>query len=115
MVVSRLLLFSTFAPGDVVSDPCASSGGSGRVFAIDFLTAEPALSRILEVTDAAAAGKEIAKGLPTPARITYGARGAVLAIQAFSGGPGAGSGQFIIVELPAFPVRTQTLYWREIF
>jgi hypothetical protein len=52
--------------------------------------------------------------MPTPAQLTFGARGSVLMSVAFTGGPVAGGSQFIVWELPPLPTRTQTLFWEEL-
>ncbi len=100
-----------------------NKAGQGRIFALDFLTGEPALNRIpgaenlisgSDSEKASAAGLTVAEGIPSPARLTFGARGSVLMTVAFSGGPSVGGAQFLVWELPPFPSRTQTLFWEEI-
>ena len=120
VVVNRVLVFTTFAPGEEDPDnPCARGLGLGRVFALDYLSGEAALGRIpgaqplLQGQDTTAAGIKAAEGLPTPAQLTFGAKGTVLFSVAFSGGSEAGAA-FLLWELPPFPTRTQTLFWEEI-
>ena len=117
-------IFTSFAPDTgLEADPCTNKAGEGRIFALDFLTGEPALRRIpgaeslIDGTDSQqqdVAGLTIAEGIPSPARLTFGARGSVLMTVAFSGGPSIGGAQFLVWELPPFPSRTQTLFWEEI-
>jgi len=125
VVISRVLLFTTFAPALESEDPCTSGTGLGRIFALDFISGAAALSRIpgvknsdvLKGTDAqqsVAAGSTVAYGMPTPAQLTFGARGSVLMSVAFTGGPVAGGSQFIVWELPPLPSKTQTLFWEEL-
>ncbi len=129
VVINRVLIFATFAPSpELLTDPCGPDTGFGRVFALDYLSGEPALARIpgaenlLTGQSASekkrAVGRTVAKGLPTPAQLTFGGRGSVVLTLAFSGGPaslgGGGGAQFIVWELPPFPTRTQTLFWEEI-
>lgn len=125
VVINRVLIFTTFAPELGSTNPCTGGTGLGRIFAIDFITGEAALTRIPGVKDSgilqgsssqndAAAGVTVAEGMPTPAQLTFGARGSVLMSVAFTGGPVAGGSQFLVWELPPLPTRTQTLFWEEI-
>jgi len=126
LVINRILIFTTFAPviaGQSSSDPCAENVGAGRVFALDYLSGEPALGRIpgaenvVQGTSAQqklAAGLTVAQGMPTPAQITFGGRGSVIFTVAFSGSAATGGAQFLVWKLPPFPARTQTLFWEEI-
>lgn len=125
VVINRVLIFTTYAPEVDSSDPCTSGTGLGRIFALDFITGSASLSRIpgvrnsdiLKGTSAqqnVAAGSTVAEGMPTPAQLTFGARGSVLMSVAFTGGPVAGGSQFIVWELPPLPTRTQTLFWEEV-
>lgn len=125
VVINRVLIFTTYAPDLESSDPCSGGTGFGRIFALDFITGSAALARIpgvkesdiLKGTDAQntlAAGVTVAEGMPTPAQLTFGARGSVLMSVAFTGGPVEGGSQFIVWELPPLPTRTQTLFWEEI-
>lgn len=125
VVINRVLIFTTYAPELDSSDPCSGGTGLGRIFAIDFITGSAALSRIPGVRESdilkgssaqqgLAAGSTVAEGMPTPAQLTFGARGSVLMSVAFTGGPVAGGSQFIVWELPPLPTRTQTLFWEEL-
>lgn len=124
VVINRVLVFTTFAPDSGVEDnPCINKPGVGRAFALDYLSGEPALGRVpgadtlLSGSSSQkedAAGLSIAEGMPSPARLTFGARGSVVMTVAFAGGPTAGGAQFLVWELPPFPSRTQTLFWEEI-
>jgi Tfp pilus tip-associated adhesin PilY1 len=125
VVINRVLIFTTYAPEIESEDPCSGGTGFGRIFALDFITGAAALARIPGVTESdilkgsdaqrsLAAGVTVAEGMPTPAQLTFGARGSVLMSVAFTGGPVAGGSQFIIWELPPLPTRTQTLFWEEI-
>lgn len=125
VVINRVLIITTYAPAVDSSDPCTSGTGLGRIFALDFITGSAALSRIPGVRNSdilkgtsvqqnAAAGSTVAEGMPTPAQLTFGARGSVLMSVAFTGGPVAGGSQFIVWELPPLPTRTQTLFWEEV-
>jgi type IV pilus assembly protein PilY1 len=124
-VINRVLVFTTFAPasGQQSEDPCAEGAGVGRIFALDYLSGEPAMARIpgaeniLQGSSAqqqSAAGLTVAQGMPTPAQLTFGARGSVVLTVAFSGSSTVGGAQFLVMELPPFPARTQTLFWEEI-
>ena len=106
------------------ADPCAGATGEGRIFAIDYLTGEPALARVpgaepllqgSDVQKKNVSGKTVAFGLPTPSSLSFGARGSVVLVVAFSGKATTGSSQFLVWELPPFPTRTQTLFWEELF
>jgi hypothetical protein len=125
VVINRVLIFTTYAPELDSSNPCSGGTGLGRIFALDFITGTAALSRIPGVKDSdilqgsdaqkgLAAGATVAEGMPTPAQLTFGARGSVLMSVAFTGGPVAGGSQFIVWELPPLPTRTQTLFWEEL-
>ncbi|MEE9252357.1 MAG: hypothetical protein V3U74_03280, partial [Thermodesulfobacteriota bacterium] len=123
VVINRVLIWTTFAPG-ALDNPCEEVSGKGRIFAIDYLTGEPALSRVpgatsmLEGSDdeiKLASGRDVAEGMPTPAQLSFGARGSVVLVVAFSGSASKGSSQFLVWELPPFPTRTQTLFWEEVF
>ncbi|MEQ9619197.1 MAG: PilC/PilY family type IV pilus protein [Deltaproteobacteria bacterium] len=125
VVINRVLIFTTFAPELGSTNPCIGGTGLGRIFAIDFITGAAALTRIPGVNETeilkgtsdqknAAAGATVAEGMPTPAQLTFGARGSVLMSVAFTGGPVAGGSQFLVWELPPLPTRTQTLFWEEI-
>ncbi len=125
VVINRVLIFTTYAPEVGAGNPCTSGTGLGRIFALDFITGVSALSRIPGVTQSdilkgtsvqksVAAGSTVAEGMPTPAQLTFGARGSVLMSVAFTGGPVQGGSQFIVWELPPLPTRTQTLFWEEL-
>jgi len=125
VVINRVLIFTTFAPDTETASACTSGSGIGNIFAIDFNTGEPALIRIPGATNSGilkgteaqnklAAGVAVAEGMPTPAQLTFGARGSVLMSVAFTGGPIAGGSQFLVWELPPFPTKTQTLFWEEL-
>lgn len=124
-VINRVLVFTTYAPasGEESSDPCVESAGVGRIFALDYLSGEPAMARIpgaenilqgSSTQEQSAAGLTVAQGMPTPAQLTFGARGSVVLTVAFSGSSTVGGAQFLVLELPPFPARTQTLFWEEI-
>ncbi len=124
IVINRTLVFTTFAPdAGLETNPCINKTGAGRVFALDYLSGEPALIRVpgaqalLSGSTAqknAAAGLTVSEGIPSPAKLTFGARGSVIMTVAFAGGPSAGGAQFLVWELPPLPSRTQTLFWQEI-
>jgi Tfp pilus tip-associated adhesin PilY1 len=125
VVINRVLIFTTYAPEPESEDPCTGGTGRGRIYALDFITGASALARIPGVKDSeilkgsdaqkeSASGATVAHGMPTPAQLTFGARGSVLMSVAFTGGPVAGGSQFIVWELPPLPTRTQTLFWEEI-
>ncbi len=131
VVINRVLLFTTYAPDLESSDPCSGGTGFGRIFALDFITGSAALARIPGVVDSdilsgsadqekLTAGVTVAEGMPTPAQMTYGARGSILMSVAFTGGPASvgsnegGGSQFIIWEMPPLPMRSQLLFWEEI-
>lgn len=124
VVINRVLVFTSFAPdAGIDGNPCTNKAGVGRVFALDYLSGEPALSRIpgasamLGGTDdqqRSAAGLTVSEGIPSPARLTFGSRGSVIMTVAFAGGPTVGGAQFLVWDLPPFPSRTQTLFWEEI-
>ncbi len=124
-VINRQLFFTTFSPdpGQQSSNPCAQDAGAGRVFALDYLSGEPALGRVpgaqnlvtgTAAQKQAAAGITAAQGLPTQAQLTFGARGSVVLTVAFSGSSASGGSEFLVLELLPFPTRTQTLFWEEI-
>jgi hypothetical protein len=123
VVIARTLLFTTFAPSTETENICAAGAGEGRLFALDYLSGEPALARVpgaqsllggttgqQEVT----VGKTVAFGMPTPAQLTFGARGSVIMTIAFSGSAAAGGANFLVLELPQLATRTQTLFWEEL-
>jgi len=124
VVIRSVLLFTTFAPDPLAEEnPCGAGLGEGRIFALDFLTGEPALVRVpgaanlLEGSDTEkedTAGKTVAQGMPTPAQLTFGSRGSVILTIAFSGSPTTGGANFLVMELPQLATRTQTLFWEEI-
>ena len=125
VVINRVLIFTTFSPDTDTTDPCTAGVGVGRVFALDYITGGGALIRVPGASDSGilkgdsdqnqlAAGVTAAEGMPTPAQLTFGARGSVLMSVAFTGGPSAGGSQFLVWELPPFPTKTQTLFWEEL-
>lgn len=122
VVVNRVLIFTTFAPNTNLSNPCTQSTGVGNIFALDYLSGEPALVRIPGAKNLiqgsssqqnASAGRTVAQGMPTPAQLTFGARGSVVLTVAFTGSASAGGSQFLVWQLPPFPTRTQTLFWEQ--
>ena len=119
------MVFTTFAPssGEDSDNPCLADLGLGRVFALDYLTGEPAFSRIpgaqkfLEETSNAQdiAGVNAGQGMPTPSQLTFGTRGSILFSVAFGGaGEGTESASYLILELTPIPSRTQTFFWEEV-
>ncbi|MGB7293456.1 MAG: PilC/PilY family type IV pilus protein [Thermodesulfobacteriota bacterium] len=123
VVIARALLFTTFAPDPAQENVCAAGAGEGRLFALDYLSGEPALARVPGAENllggdpderADTAGKTVAFGMPTPAQLTFGARGSVVMTVAFSGSSAAGGANFLVLELPQLATRTQTLFWEEL-
>ncbi|HEX3036938.1 MAG TPA: PilC/PilY family type IV pilus protein [Thermodesulfobacteriota bacterium] len=125
VVISGVLVFTTFTPSvESEENPCVGGTGFGRIFALDYLSGQPALLRIpgaqgllegqSDTQKTLAAGITVAQGMPTPAQLTFGARGSVVLTVAFTGSAATGGSQFLIWELPPFPSRTQTLFWEEI-
>jgi hypothetical protein len=123
VVIQRALVFTTYAPSPETSDACGAGTGEGRLFALDYLSGEPALARVPGAQDLlsgsdtekqATVGKTVALGMPTPAQITFGARGSVILTVAFSGSAAGGGANFLVMELPQLPTRTQTLFWEEL-
>jgi Tfp pilus tip-associated adhesin PilY1 len=123
VVIARALLFTTFAPDPETENVCAAGAGEGRLFALDYLSGEPALARVPGAENllggdatqrAATVGKTVAFGMPTPAQLTFGARGSVIMTVAFSGSSAAGGANFLVLELPQLATRTQTLFWEEL-
>jgi len=123
LVLGRVLVFTTFAPDSLNTNPCTASFGAGRLFALDYLTGASALSRIpgakQSILDGVTgadhiAGATVAEGLPTTANLAFGTQGSAVLTVAFSGSPGSGGAQFLIWETPQKPAVTQTLFWEEI-
>ena len=127
IVANRILLFSTFEPDALLDNSCSAGPGVGRIFALDYLTGESALARIpgsdkiisgSDTQKAAAAGKSVGVGMPTPASLTFGERGSLVMTIAFTGGVSGDGGDsgasFIVITIADFPQRTQTLYWEEL-
>lgn len=123
VVINRVLVFTTFAPNTNLTNACAQSTGVGNIFALDYLSGQPALVRIpgaknliqgSSTQQNAAAGRTVAQGMPTPAQLTFGARGSVVLTVAFTGNSTTGGSQFLVWQLPPFPTRTQTLFWEQI-
>ncbi|HJZ05587.1 MAG TPA: PilC/PilY family type IV pilus protein, partial [Patescibacteria group bacterium] len=84
VVISSVLVFTTFDPDPSLDNPCSGGIGNGRVFALDYLTGEPALALIpgaqsliqgSESEQAQTAGLTAASGMPTPAQLTFGPSG----------------------------------------
>src|SRR3990170_1352302 len=46
VVINSVLVFTTFDPDPSLDNPCSGGIGNGRVFALDYLTGEPALALI---------------------------------------------------------------------
>jgi len=123
LVLGRVLVFTTFAPSSLNTNPCTATFGAGRLFAIDYLTGASALNRIpgaqQSILDGVSsanniAGATIAEGLPTTANLAFGTQGSAVLTVAFSGSPGSGGAQFLIWETPQKPGVTQTVFWEEI-
>ena len=123
LVLGRVLVFTTFAPDSLNTNPCTASFGAGRLFALDYLTGASALSRIpgaqQSILDGigspdSIAGATVAEGLPTTANLAFGTQGSAVLTVAFSGSPGSGGAQFLIWETPQKPAVTQTVFWEEI-
>ena len=123
VVIARTLLFTTFAPDPETENICAAGAGEGRLFALDYLSGEPALARVPGAQSllsgsadqqAVTVGKTVAFGMPTPAQLTFGARGSVIMTVAFSGNAAGGGANFLVLELPQLATRTQTLFWEEL-
>jgi hypothetical protein len=123
VVVNRVLIFTTFAPNTNLTNPCTQSTGVGNIFSLDYLSGQPALVRIPGAQNLiqgsssqknVAAGRTVAQGMPTPAQLTFGARGSVVLTVAFTGNATTGGSQFLVWQLPPFPTRTQTLFWEQL-
>lgn len=117
-VINSVLVFVTFAPTPVeLTLPCKPAFGNTRVFAIDFLTGQPALHRIPGAKAAEStisettAGLELSAGISSGAVLTYGSENSViLSISTTGDEDGAG---FIVWE-NTIPSQTQTLFWEEV-
>jgi len=124
VVINRVLVFTTFDPDPTLENPCSGGIGNGRVFALDYLTGEPALFRIPGAQSliqgstseqAQAAGLTAASGMPTPAQLTFGPSGNVVFSVAFSGSAALGGSSFLVWEFARLPANTSTHFWEEIF
>ncbi|MCH7927555.1 MAG: hypothetical protein IID03_06155, partial [Candidatus Dadabacteria bacterium] len=115
IVFSGVLLFTTFTPDTGEIDECSAGLGSGRVFAIDFITGLASLFRVPGAqVEAGIAGIKGGEGMVTPPQISYTSTGEVTMTLAFSGSGVAGGAQFLIWEFLELPASTQTLYWEEV-
>jgi len=124
VVINRVLVFTTFSPGAISNDPCSGGLGEGRVFALDYLTGEPALARIPGALgliqgnaseQALSAGLTAAEGMPTPPQLTFGPSGNVVFTVAFTGSAALGGSSFLVWEFARLPSNTSTHFWEEIF
>ncbi len=124
VVINGVLVFTTFDPDPNLDNPCSGGIGNGRVFALDYLTGEPALARIPGAQSliqgstgeqAQAAGLTAASGMPTPAQLTFGPSGNVVFSVAFSGSAALGGSSFLVWEFARLPSNTSTHFWEEIF
>ena len=118
VVISGVLIFTTFNPDTGVVDACSAALGTGRIFAVDFITGFAALYRIpgaqgIIGSDKTIAGIRGGEGMPTPAQLSYSSKGTITMSLAFSGSGVSGGAQFLLWELPRLPATTQTLYWEE--
>jgi len=118
-VINGVMVFTTFKPDSGDIDICTAGLGSGRIFALDYITGASALFRIPGAqatigSDHSIAGIKGGEGMPTPAQLSYSSKGTITMSLAFSGSGVTGGAQFLIWELPKLPASTQTLYWQEI-
>jgi len=96
VVANRLLVFATFEPDAILENSCSIGPGVGRIFVLDYLTGRPALARLpgshgllagqSDSQKAAAAGRTVGVGKPTPASLSSGEGGSLVMTIAFSGG-----------------------------
>jgi len=119
VVISGVLIFTTFNPDTGAVDVCSAGLGTGRIFALDFITGVAALFRIpgaqgIIGSDKTIAGIRGGEGVPTPAQLSYSSKGTITMSLAFSGSGVSGGAQFLLWELPRLPATTQTLYWEEV-
>ncbi len=124
VVINGVLAFTTFDPDPTLDNPCSGGIGNGRVFALNYLTGQPALFRIPGAQafiqgsaseQAQAAGLTVAEGMPTPAQLTFGPSGNVVFTLAFTGSAALGGSTFLVWEFARLPANTSTLFWEEIF
>ncbi|MGH7799750.1 MAG: pilus assembly protein [Thermodesulfobacteriota bacterium] len=124
VVINSVLVFTTFFPGGISVNACSGGTGEGRVFALDYLTGEPALARIPGALgliqgnaseQALSAGLTAAEGMPTPPQLTFGPSGNVVFTVAFTGSAAIGGSTFLVWEFAKLPANTSTLFWEEIF
>ncbi len=117
-VINSTLVFVSFAPTPFERAlPCRPAFGDTRVFALDFVTGTPALSRIRGAVAANSnindnsAGLQLSQGISSGTTLTYGSENSVILTISTSGNEDGAS--FIVWEVP-LAVQTQTLFWEEI-
>jgi len=118
VVINGALVFVTFAPTPFeITSPCRTAFGDTRVFALDFVTGIPALSRIRGAVAAnnninsSSAGLQLSQGISSGTTLTYGSESSVILTISSSGNEDGAS--FIVWEVP-IAVQTQTLFWEEV-
>ncbi len=118
VVINGALVFVTFAPTPVERAlPCTPAFGDTRVFALDFVTGAPALSRIRGAVAAnsnissSSAGLQLSQGISSGTTLTFGSENSVILTISTSGNEEGAS--FIVWEVP-IAVQTQTLFWEEV-
>ena len=118
IVFNSVLIFTTFNPDAGAVNLCTGGLGTGRIFALDFITGAPALFRIPGalslISSKDVAGIRGGEGMPTPAQISFSEKGNVSLSIAFSGSGTSGGAQFHIWELARLPSQSQLVYWEEI-
>lgn len=118
VVINSALVFVTFAPTPFERAlPCRPAFGDTRVFALDFVTGAPALSRIRGAVEAnpniteSSTGLQLSQGISSGTTLTHGSENSVILTISTSGNEDGAN--FIVWDVP-LTVRTQTLFWEEI-
>jgi len=118
LVFNGVLIFTTFVPDTGAIDACTAGLGSGRVYALDYITGAAALFRIpgasTLISGTGVAGVQGGEGMPTPGQVSFTERGTLSLSIAFSGSGTSGGAEFLLWELAKLPSQSQLVYWEEI-
>jgi len=110
VVINRLLIFTTFLPTSLENrNECESNEGEGRVYAIDYLTGQGMLRRLIAGKPANSAGQTLAKGIPSAPSLSSSRNITTLAVT-ISGASGA---NFLVYNVP-IGQQSNTVFWQEI-
>ena len=114
VVVNGILVFLTYNPVDRHSECVAGLIGESRLYAVNYLTGENSLQKILNTEGEEVAGMMIAQGITAPPTLTTGSFSSLVLSVSSTGNPQSEGANFAMLGFELPPNNVKTTFWQEI-